>query len=200
MSTVRNAQDTRSRILNAAFNEMHHHGFQGLRVEAVLKATELQKGALYHHFPSKHALGMAVLVELIQDKIRSLWITPLKNDENPISGILSIYEDVAKTLEDNFFVDGCPLNNLGQEMSALDEEFRQSIETFYKSWQDATAEALKQGQDKGYVIKNVDVNDAAFFIITVIQGCIGHAKIAQSRLAFKACGEQLARYLQTLSP
>jgi TetR/AcrR family transcriptional regulator, transcriptional repressor for nem operon len=198
MSTIRNAQDTRSKILDATFHEMHHHGYQGFRIDAILKATALQKGALYHHFPSKQALGMAVLEELIQERIRDLWIKPLTEHKDPVAGILSMYKNAAKSLEDSFFIDGCPLNNLSQEMSALDEKFRKSIETFYASWRDAIAESLTHGQQQGFIKKDIDLQHAAFFIITIIQGCFSHAKIAQSREAFEACSDELARYLFTL--
>ena len=49
--------------------------------------TRLKKGALYHHFSGKQALGYAVLEELIQKHITELWIDPLKNFSNPLEGV-----------------------------------------------------------------------------------------------------------------
>ena len=55
---ARNPEKTRQRLLQAAYEEIHAHGFQGMRVDQVLRKTSLQKGAFYHHFSSKLELGM----------------------------------------------------------------------------------------------------------------------------------------------
>jgi TetR/AcrR family transcriptional repressor of nem operon len=199
MSTERKAEKTRTRILKATFNEMHRHGFQGFRIDAVLNATGLKKGALYYYFPSKQALGLAVLEELIQTRITDLWIIPLAEHEDPIAGIKSTFIDVGETWGDNFFSLGCPLNNLSQEMSPIDESFRQSIEAFFSTWQQALVQALRTGQEKGFVKKDINLDDSARFIITVIEGAFSQAKISQNKDEFFKCGQQLNRYLDTLA-
>ena len=62
---VRDAEATRARLLDVAFSEIYQHGYQGLRVDALLAMARLTKGAFYHHFPSKTALGIAVIDELL---------------------------------------------------------------------------------------------------------------------------------------
>ena len=52
---------TRQRILEASFAEIHRQGFQAASVANILTTTGLTKGALYHHFPSKKDLGLAVI-------------------------------------------------------------------------------------------------------------------------------------------
>ncbi|NOQ81377.1 MAG: TetR family transcriptional regulator [Methylophaga sp.] len=199
MATERNPENTRTRILKAAFKEMHRHGFQGLRVDAVLKETGLKKGALYHHFSSKQALAYAVLEELIEKRISDLWITPLDNYDDPIAGIKSTFKTVGEAWGDTFFSLGCPLNNLAQEMSPIDEGFRTAIKSFMSYWQGAIVEALTRGQDNEFIKKDINLNETARFIITIIEGAFGQAKIAQDREEFFKCGEQLGRYLDTLA-
>lgn len=199
MVTTRNPENTRTRILTAAFKEMHRHGYQGLRIDAVLKETGLKKGALYHHFSSKQALGYAVLEELIQKRITELWITPLANFEDPIAGIKSTFKDVGETWGDKFFSLGCPLNNLAQEMSPIDDGFRAAIESFMSQWQETLIKTLAKGQDDGLINKNIDLSGTARFIITVIEGAFGQAKIYQDKEEFFNCGRQLNRYLDTLA-
>jgi AcrR family transcriptional regulator len=41
------------KIFGAAFQEIHKHGYLGMRVDKVLKNTSVRKGAMYHHFPGK---------------------------------------------------------------------------------------------------------------------------------------------------
>jgi AcrR family transcriptional regulator len=199
MAIIRNPTNTRLTILQAAFNEMHLHGFQGMRIDNVLKQTSLKKGALYHHFSSKQALGYAVLEEAIQQRIRAIWIEPLSKVDDPLNGIIQIFTEFSEQYSPAMFKLGCPLNNLAQEMSPIDEGFRTRIQAFYQEWQNAIATALQAGKEKEIIRPEVNCDDAACFILTVIEGSMGMAKNAQNSQVYLCCGTQLNTYLQTLA-
>jgi TetR/AcrR family transcriptional repressor of nem operon len=57
----RDGTATRERILDAAQRLVLEHGFAGTSVDAVLAAASATKGGFFHHFPSKDALGRALL-------------------------------------------------------------------------------------------------------------------------------------------
>lgn len=198
MTTERNPENTRQKILIAAFAEIHRHGFQGMRVDQVLSQTGLKKGALYHHFPSKQALGYAVLEELVIRRIEALWIEPLGQFTDPLDGIHQLFTRLGKLWDDEFFNLGCPLNNLAQEMSPLDDGFRERIQHFFQSWQQAVASALRIGQQQGIVSASVNANDCAIFIIASMEGALGMAKNQQNKRVYLQCVKQLKRYLDTL--
>ncbi|NOR72163.1 MAG: TetR family transcriptional regulator [Methylomarinum sp.] len=198
MKTQRNPENTRNRIIQAAFQEMHKHGYQGMRIDKVLKNTDLKKGAMYHHFPSKQVLGYAVLEERIQKRITEIWITPLKTYTDPLEGIHSLFVKLDEEWSDDFFNLGCPLNNLAQEMSPIDEGFRTRIETFFKYWKTAISEALEKGQQQGIVDKAINHDDCAQFILCALEGTLGMVKNHQSKAVFYSCGRELERYLNSL--
>ena len=52
-SEPRDADATRTRLLDIAFAEIHGHGYQGLRIDTLLEKAKLTKGAFYHHFPEQ---------------------------------------------------------------------------------------------------------------------------------------------------
>ncbi len=58
MTIVRDPDQTRSRLIAAAFYEIYENGFQGMRVEEILKRTGLKKGALYIILPVNWILPM----------------------------------------------------------------------------------------------------------------------------------------------
>ncbi len=198
MNKQRNPENTRMKILAAAFKEMHRHGYQGMRVDQVLKNTDLKKGALYHHFSSKQALGYAVLDELIAKRIEKLWIEPLESLSDPLVGIHALFQGVGNTWSDEFFTLGCPLNNLAQEMSPIDEGFREKIQKFFLRWRDALSGALKKGQEKGVVDKSISTDDSAMFILSVIEGGLGMTKNQQDKSIYYSCCRELKRYLESL--
>jgi TetR/AcrR family transcriptional repressor of nem operon len=57
----RDGTATRDRILDAAQRLVLEHGFAGTSVDAVLAEASATKGGFFHHFPSKSALGRALL-------------------------------------------------------------------------------------------------------------------------------------------
>ncbi len=197
MKTTRKAKDTRLKILNAAFKEIHKHGYQGMRIEQVLKNTNLKKGALYHHFSSKQELAYAVLEELIQKNMYKLWMEPLKNVTDPLGAIHSVFE-ARNNWSAEFFTFGCPLNNLAQEMSPIDEGFRKRIEKIFLQWQSAISEALKKGQTQGVVDKEINTDECALFILASMEGTLSMTKNHQNKEVFYSCCRELKRYLDSL--
>ncbi len=53
----------RRRILDAAARRFRQNGFRGTRIDDVMQAAGLTRGAFYAHFPSKQALYVACLRE-----------------------------------------------------------------------------------------------------------------------------------------
>lgn len=194
----RNPDQTRYRILEAAFLEMYRNGFQGMRLDEVLAATGLTKGALYHHFPNKLALGYAVVEEVLLPTMEALWLQPLRNARDPFEGLIKAIEQLPDGKPGEILRYGCPLNNLAQEMSPLDEGFRQRLDRVFNMWRGETRAALEQARKAGIIRKDVDTDETATFIMAAVEGCIGIAKNAQSMERLKTCNRGLIQYLQSL--
>lgn len=196
----RNPDVTRQRILDAAFHEIYRNGFQGMRLDEVLAATGLTKGALYHHFPNKRALGYAVVDEVIRSTFDGMWLQPLKNAANPLQGLITVIEQLPDLKSPEILRYGCPLNNLAQEMSPLDEGFRKRLDYLFRIWHDVTEEALERARQQGLIRKDVDCDATATFIQAALEGCIGIAKNAQSKERLRICNQGLIDYLHSLRP
>ena len=197
---TRNPQKTRERLLQTAFQEMHAHGFQGMRVDKVLRLSGLQKGAFYHHFGSKTELGYAVLEEQIKPLIERVWLEPLTDIHNPIEDLPRFLDSLGERITPNMREHGCPLNNLAQEMACLDEGFQKRIARLFSDWIDAFQAVLVKGQQLGYIRKNIDCHQVARFLVAVLEGCIGLFKVEHSPEQWQACRTQLAAYMTILAP
>ena len=173
-----------------------------MRIDQVLKNTDLKKGALYYHFSSKQALGYAVLDEYIATKGAKLWIEPLHSFTDPLEGIHTLFLQNQNACEiawgDEILVLGCPVNNLAQEMSPIDEGFRKRIEGIFQYWKAALSDVLKKGQQQGIVDLSINIEDSALFILIIIEGAWGLTKVHQDKEIYFSCGRELKRYLETL--
>ena len=204
MPTTDTVQSTRSKILATAFLEFYQHGFQGGSLNRIVEAAGVTKGALFHHFEGKHDLGYHVVDEMIRAEIHSTWVSPLVDSNDPVSDIkriiLQCSAKVSAHAHSDRLCQGCPLNNLAQEMSPLDDEFRCRIEAVYQDWRAAIAHALKRGITHGTVRKKIVPENVAAFIVAAIAGIAGSAKNSQSLDLLKASAEVLFEYLESLRP
>jgi len=198
MLKQRNADQSRLELLEAASNEIHQFGFHAASISRILENTSLTRGALYHHFPSKLALGYAVIDEWFAGYMKQVWFEPLNKLGDPIEIIENALKATYADHEKELISYGCPLNNLSQEMSAVDEGFRERINHQYEIWQDALADALRQGQQNGQIKTDIDADDVAVFIVASIEGCIGLAKNKQSYKTLNNCTNILLNYLHGL--
>lgn len=191
---------TRQTLLEAAFAEIHRNGFQAASLAQILGDTGLTKGALYHHFPDKKALGLAVVDEVIRPRLAAMMFAPLEDTRQPLEAMQALL--AAKAAEDDPAVValGCPLNNLMQEMSPVDEDFRLRLNQVFEAWVGVVAAALGRGLRAGQVRADVDPAAAAFFIVSALEGCVGMSKNTQSVAAYRSCLVQLGRFLDTLKP
>lgn len=197
---VRAPKDTRRKLLEAAFDEIYKNGFQGASLDVILANTNVTKGALYHYFAGKKQLGLAVVDEVIKGHLERLWLVPLKNEVDPLTalgGILGHYIDM---VGQDGPIYGCPVNNLMQEMSPLDKDFRLRLQKLFTNWHGAISLALTDGRNRGFVRVDVQSAGAAMFIIASFFGSIGIAKNQRSKKVFQEALGQLQRYLMTLRP
>ena len=72
---------TRQTLLECAFEEMHRSGFRAASLDAILESSGVTKGALYHHFGSKTALGYAVVEEVVRPWVEASWRPVLEADD-----------------------------------------------------------------------------------------------------------------------
>ncbi len=183
-------------LLEAAFGEIHRVGFRGASLSRILAATELTKGAFYHYFPSKMALGYAVVEELLTAFLHRWWLQPLSEQEDPIDCLQQIFVTIRP--EQSTIANGCPLNNLAVEMAPIDEGFRIRVHRVYELWRQGIATALARGQGRGLVSADVDPSSVASLIVAALSGCYNLGKSSLDPHAFQACSAALASYLKTL--
>ncbi len=197
----RRPDDAREALLNAAFAEMYLHGFRATGIDVILGSSGVSKGSLYHHFGNKHGLGYAVVEERVRPLVRERYIQPFRESANPPEALRRMGQRMEDELRKTGILErGCPLNNLIQEMSGVDDGFRVRLESILREWRDTIADGLRRGHAAGTVDRAVDPDEAGTFIVATLMGAVGFAKNARDVLPFGACRRSLERYVETLRP
>jgi TetR/AcrR family transcriptional repressor of nem operon len=193
---LRDPERTRERLLQAAFREVLRSGFQSAGIDTILAATNVTKGALYHHFESKEALGYAIVDEIIARLVRDGWLRPMLGDGQPIDILIRVVRGIPDRRQDVRV--GCPLLNLAQEMSPLDEQFRKRLKRLFLAWQEGVATLLRKGQSQGTVRRDVNPYEAASFLVAMVEGYVSLAKNAQDVKVWEVGKRNIVGWLKSL--
>jgi TetR/AcrR family transcriptional repressor of nem operon len=191
---------TRDKLLKAAFEEIYRRGFQAASLDTILAKAGVTKGALYHHFPDKASLGYAVVDEVVRGLLLERWGVLEPPSGDPVTALQRILRGRAASVTNREVELGCPLNNLAQEMSPLDQRFRRGVNATFDIWTGAVAKDLERGQADGLVRRDVDAQKIAAFVVASIEGSFGLAKGAQSATMLRSNLEVLSSFLESLRP
>lgn len=196
----RRSDATRQQILAAAFAEFYRNGFQGGSLNHIVETAGVTKGALFHHFACKQELGYAVVDEIIDPLLTQRWLAPAADAADPIAAIKTAFRRyIREDIDSGSWLNGCPLNNLAQEMSPLDEGFRTRVDRLYDAWRSTFARALEEGARRGTVRAGVNAADAAALIVVAQMGIWGTGKYSRDEALMTRAGEAVCDYLDTLA-
>jgi len=184
---------TREKLLDVAFDEIYYNGYYSTSVDKILKTANMNKGSMYHFFKSKKELALAVIKERVYDYIENKYMVLLKHDENIIDELLKLIKD-----RKNFdFVCGCKVNNLVQELSSKDKEFKDALEIVYFRFEKIIEEVLSKAI-LNKEIQHDSANLLAIYVVASIEGCLITAKKSHNADMFHSCISQLELFLTSL--
>jgi AcrR family transcriptional regulator len=155
--------DVRSEILRVATHLFARRGFDGASVQQIAAEVGIRKPSLLYHFPSKHALRLAVLDEVLQrwhDVLPRL-LMAAAGGEDRFSNV--ICETVG------FFVDDPDRARLlVREILDRPDDMRERMRTHVRPWVAVVADYIRKGQTSGEVHADVDPEAYVLQVINMV--------------------------------
>lgn len=185
----------RKRVLDATAAAFQARGYYSTSTHDIVREAGVTGGALHHHFPTKKALGLAVIHERVAGSVEKHWMEPVRLAPTAAEGIQIAFEQIASSFDKAKVIQGCPLNNLALELSLTDSEFRDSIDAIYGSWRTAISQKLRADIATG-AFDDIDPEAFATFVIASYSGAVAQAKATQDAAPLRACARQLAFHMQ----
>lgn len=171
---------TRESIIKQGAILVHSKGYNNTGLSDILNAAGVPKGSFYFYFKSKDDFGLSLLDfywEFIQGMIEKYCsdksIPPLKRLEK----FMDAYQDLFMRMGHR---GGCPIGNLMQEMSDLNEDFRLKVSDIYSRMKGSMAQLLEEALARGDIPASADTYRTAQFILNSWEGAIMHMKLAKS--------------------
>ncbi len=186
LGRTRDPEGTRALLVENAFHEIHAHGYAGASLDRILANSGVTKGALYHHFESKADLLHAVIDDAIRPMVMERWLRPLEESDDPIRALAESTRAFIGSCTSDELRCGCPLNNLAQELSGDDEDFRRHLNRVADEWRAGIRDAFERGQRTGSVRGDVDPTAVASLVFATYQGLSSFMKTSVDREAVMA--------------
>ena len=186
----------RDAILDAAARVINQRGFSHTSVEELIHATGLSgKSHFYHYFPSKEALGLAVIdrqFERFTQRGLAILSEPMIE---PIDRLTLFIDTLVAVQRDREGGTGSPFGNLAGELADAHEAFRQRIDQVFERWAEQLDALLREVG--GQLREGVDTLRLARFIIASLEGGMLMTRVTRDVSVMEGIGEDLKRFIAT---
>ncbi|WP_436343713.1 TetR/AcrR family transcriptional regulator [Natronorubrum sp. FCH18a] len=159
--------DTTEELMEATYAALCKHGYASLRMQDIADESSKSKATLHYHYESKQDLLYALLdflTESFADQIETL------EGETPAAQLLSLVETYLSPGEDD---DHEEFRTALLEIKAqgpYDDRFRDELTEFDRMLHGRIRSLLEAGQTDGLVRDDIDPDETAEFIVTVLNG------------------------------
>jgi TetR/AcrR family transcriptional regulator, transcriptional repressor for nem operon len=188
--------DTRTRLILSAMQLFRDKGYGSTSVADVLQSARVNSGSLYHFFPGKQELLLAVL-DAYHGGIRPLLLEPAwRGVEDPIERVFALLACYRRALTDTEFLYGCPIGSLALELHEPDPPVRERLAANFTAWTDAVQQCLKDAGAR--LPRDLDRRELAVLVLSVMEGAVMQARTYRDAAPFDAAVRQLRGHFERL--
>lgn len=171
-------------------------GYANTGMAQILKESGANSGSLYHYFPTKEDLLVAVL-EKYEAMLEPAVIGPaFARVSDPIERVFAVLDGYRRLIEATSFRLGCPIGNLALEMSNDHPKVRDGLVRNFEGWLSAVAGCLKQAE--GRFPPGTDLDRLAVTTLATMEGAVMLARTYHSMEPFDSAVAELRESFERL--
>jgi AcrR family transcriptional regulator len=187
---------TRERLIEAARDLFVTQGYSSTGIAQILKTAGARSGSLYHFFPTKEDLLLAVL-DWYRQNIGPALLDPIwQRISDPIERVFGLFDGYRQMLLFTEFRHGCPIGNLALEVCETHPNARALINLNFDLWLEAVGSCFEEAA--GRLPDGSDPKELAVFVLTTMEGAVMLARSYRSLDPFDVAITQLRDYVERL--
>ena len=189
-------ESTRSRIVHVAMELFQSKGYGSTSVADILASAKVNSGSLYHFFPSKQDVLLAVLETYHQGIDRMLLEPAWRGTRDPLERVFALLARYRRMLVDTDCFYGCPIGSLALELHEPDPPVRERLAANFDAWTEAVWRQLRAAaEEAGGQLRHRSV---AEFVLVVMEGGVMLARTHRDVKYFDRAVAELRRYVELL--
>lgn len=198
--TKQNAKrgDARARLLEAARDVIRTRGFTATTVEDVCSMAGVTKGAFFHHFESKAALGIAAAAYWAETTSAFFAAAPYHDHADPLDRLLGYVEFRKTIIEGDLAAFTCLVGTMTQEIYASHPAIRDACAASIFGHAATIEPDIEAAMTAHGIAAEWTPASLALHTQAVLQGAFILAKAAGDRQVAHDTVDHLARYLRLL--
>ncbi len=184
--------NTRDRVLSVSMKLFSEKGFGATSIQDILNSADVHAGSLYHFFPTKQDLLIAVLARY-RDGLFPMLLDPAwKGVDDPVERIFALLAKYRARLVATDFFYGCPIGSIALEIHEPDPAVRELLAVNFTNWCAAIEQCLDGAG--GRIPDDVDKKELASFVLTTMEGAVMQSRTHRSAVSFDAAVQRLRDY------
>jgi TetR/AcrR family transcriptional repressor of nem operon len=190
-------KDTRQRIVEAAMELFWLKGYGSTSIADILSRSQVNSGSLYHFFPGKQDLLVAVL-EAYRDGIGPMLLEPAWDDvDDPVERVFALLGTYRRALIETDCSYGCPIGSLALELHEADPIVRERIGENFTAWVGAVKACLDRAANR--FPPGTDTQAMAEMAFNVMEGGVMQSRTYRTVEPFDRAVAQLRLHVDALS-
>lgn len=161
-------QEVRDKILDAAETLFSKKGYYDTSMDEIVGESGLSKGALYHYFPSKEELFVALQDRQLETSLSELRSTFVAGESARTK--LEKIVDIAFTTMIGTSKQACRINLEFDVAAPRIKPVQSRRDGRFKATRDFLAGVMREGVDKGEFRRDVDPDSAAMVLLATADG------------------------------
>jgi TetR/AcrR family transcriptional regulator, transcriptional repressor for nem operon len=171
-------------------------GYGSTSVADVLHAAGANSGSLYHYFPGKQDLLLAVL-QAYRDGIGPMLLAPAwEGVTDPVEKVFALLARYRQSIVQTDCVYGCPIGSLALEIHEPDPPVRALLAANFDAWVDAIAQCLNDAGAR--MPAELDRRALGEFVLTTMEGGVMQSRTHRDVAYFDRAVTQLRDYFDHL--
>lgn len=172
--------ETRESLLRSGMEILTEKSFSSTGLDEILRRVRVPKGSFYHYFDSKEDFGTELINHYDNYFLHKMNRFLTDKSLLPLEQLRSFVDHITDGMARYEYKRGCLVGNLGQEMGALPEPFREQIKSIFENWQHKVEHCLKAAQQAQQISPDADCSKLAAVFWIGWEGAVLRAKLEQS--------------------
>lgn len=190
------APNTRTRIVQSAMELLRDKGYGSTSIADILDRAGVNSGSLYHFFPGKQDLLIAVL-EAYRNGIGPMLLDPAwEGVADPVERVFALLARYRELLVMTDCSYGCPIGSLALELHEPDPIVRERLAENFTAWTDAIRGCFEQAANR--FPEGTDLAALAEFALIVMEGAVMQARTYRDVARFDRAVVQLRSHIDGL--
>jgi TetR/AcrR family transcriptional regulator, transcriptional repressor for nem operon len=187
---------TKQRIVAQDAEVFNTRGFFGTSMGDLTRATGLEKGGIYNHFPSKEALALAAFEHAV-GLMGHRFAEAMSKEQHAIRRLEAMISIFAETAERPPVRGGCPVLNTAIEADDTSPTFLERAREAMTSWHRLIGKTIKEGKHAGEIRADCDPYEVATIITAMAEGAIMLSKLYDDRIYMERAAAHLILYVRS---